>query len=110
TRHRVIEAAEQCERMDIPAIHPIQKLDKLLAGWQHGPIFAGLERSDAKILNDALVPDGDCAALVGPVGGWTDAEREILGSMKDVIPVSLGPNVLRSETAVAAMLARLAHK
>ncbi|NBX66823.1 MAG: 16S rRNA (uracil(1498)-N(3))-methyltransferase [Proteobacteria bacterium] len=103
----IIEAAEQCERLDIPALHPIQKLDKTIAGWQRGPVFAGLERSDAKFLSDALVPTDDCAALVGPVGGWTDGEREFLSSMQNVQPVSLGTNILRSETAVAVMLARL---
>ncbi len=103
----IIEAAEQCERLDLSTLHPIQKMDKAIVGWQHGPIFAGLERSDAKFLSDALVPEGDCAALVGPVGGWTDGERAFLTSTKIVEAVSLGANVLRSETAVAVMLARL---
>lgn len=105
---QIMEAAEQCERLDLPVLHPLAKLDKTLAAWTNGPVFAGLERSDARRLSDALVPDGDCAALVGPAGGWTDGERDILGTSTVVVPVSLGGNVLRSETAVAVMLARLA--
>lgn len=107
TNAHIIEAAEQCERLDLPTLHPIQKLDRALVNVNM-PLFAGLERSDAKPLRDALVPSGDCAALVGPVGGWTDAERTLLSDTKNVTPVSLGPNVLRSETAVAAFLTRLA--
>lgn len=103
----IVEAAEQCERLDVPQLHPVARLDKKIAGWTNGKIFAGLERSDAKFLSDTLVPEGDCAALVGPVGGWTENERELLNGMQNVQPVSLGANVLRSETAVAVMLARL---
>lgn len=105
---QIIEAAEQCERLDVPTLHPITKLDKKIVGWTGAQIFVGLERSDAQSLRDSLVPDGDCAALVGPVGGWTDAERVFLNESPNTTPVSLGANVLRSETAVAVMLARLA--
>ena len=103
----LIEASEQCERLDLPILHPLQKLDKALASADI-PVFAGLERSDAVLLRDTLVPVGDCAALVGPVGGWTDTERDMLSNSKNIKAVSLGTNVLRSETAVAVMLARLA--
>jgi 16S rRNA (uracil1498-N3)-methyltransferase len=104
---QIIEAAEQCERMDLPVLHPVLPLDRALS-HPAVPVFAGLERSDAKPLRDALVPAGDCACLVGPVGGWTDREREYLNNSPNITPVTLGPNVLRSETAVAAMLTRLA--
>lgn len=107
TNAHIIEAAEQCERLDLPTLHPIQKLDRVLVNLNM-PMFAGLERADVKPLRDALVPAGDCAALVGPVGGWTDTERTLLSDTPNVTPVSLGPNVLRSETAVAAFLTRLA--
>jgi 16S rRNA (uracil1498-N3)-methyltransferase len=99
----IIEAAEQCERMDLPTLHPIINLDRI-----NMPLFAGLERSDAKPLRDTLVPAGDCACLVGPVGGWTDRERDLLNNDPNITPVTLGPNILRSETAVAAFLTRLA--
>lgn len=105
-RAQIIEAAEQSERLDLPALHPLQSMDKAIAALKC-PVFAGLERSDAKLLSDALKPAGDCAALVGPVGGWTGKEREALNENPAVTPVSLGANVLRCEIAVAAMLTRL---
>ena len=103
---QIIEAAEQSERLDLPTLHPLMAMDKALAAIGV-PVFAGLERSDAKILNDALVPEGDCAALVGPVGGWTERERDAFNETPGVIAVSLGSNVLRCEIAVAAMLSSL---
>jgi len=105
----IIEAAEQCERMDIPTLHPLAPLEKVLASWKSGPVFAGLERSDAQLLRDALVPEGNCAALIGPAGGWTNDERDMLAQSPAITPISLGNNVLRSETAVAAMLVRLSR-
>ncbi len=103
------EAAEQCERLDLPVLHDALSLDRALTHLSI-PVFAGLERSDAKVLNDALVPAGDCAAIVGPAGGWTDRERATFADYANIIPVSLGPNILRSETAVAAFLTRLSSK
>jgi 16S rRNA (uracil1498-N3)-methyltransferase len=103
---QIIEAAEQCERLDLPALHPIQKFERAMT-HPSMTVFAGLERADIQELRDAIVPAGDCAALVGPVGGWTESERGFLSETPNVIPVSLGSNVLRSETAVAAFLSRL---
>jgi 16S rRNA (uracil1498-N3)-methyltransferase len=104
---QMIEAAEQCERLDIPTLHPVQKLEKLIAGWNGGKIFAALERSDAKILNDNMVPLTDCAALIGPAGGWTDDERELLLNSPNVTAISLGDNILRAETAAIVMLVHI---
>ncbi|MCB1538875.1 MAG: 16S rRNA (uracil(1498)-N(3))-methyltransferase [Rhodospirillales bacterium] len=101
------DAAQQCERMDLPVLHALAPLDRALAGLDC-PLFAGVERCDLKPLRDMLVPAGDAAALVGPVGGWTQGERAMLLERPGIVPVTLGPNVLRAETAVAAMLTRLA--
>lgn len=105
---QIIEAAEQCERLDLPELHAIEPMEKLLARWLGCPVFVGLERSDAKTLNDGIVPLGDCAALIGPAGGWSDKERESFSHMHGIVPVSLGANILRSETAAAVMLTRFA--
>jgi len=106
-KSHLVEAAEQCERLDIPTLHPLLAMDKALVKIGV-PVFAGLERSNAKPLTDTIVPSGDCACLVGPVGGWTDREREALNETPNLTPVTLGANVLRCETAVAAFLTRLA--
>jgi 16S rRNA (uracil1498-N3)-methyltransferase len=106
---QIIEAAEQCERMDIPALHPLRKLEKCLAAWPRAiPVLAGIERSDMPVISDKMIPVNDVACLIGPVGGWSDFERDLLNAATDTImPVSLGDNVLRSETAVAVLLSRL---
>lgn len=108
-RAQIIEAAEQCERLDIPTLHPVQKMEKLIAAWPKSiPILAGLERSNAPVISDKIIPINDAACLIGPVGGWSDFERDLLNAATDtVVPVSLGDNVLRSETAAAVLLSRL---
>ena len=106
---QIIEAAEQCERLDIPALHPLEKFDRVIASWPKSiPILAGLERSKAQVLHDGIIPLNDTAALIGPAGGWSDFERDLLNAATDtVVPVSLGDNILRSETAATVLLSRL---
>ncbi len=97
---QIIEAAEQCERMDIPALHAPEDLFKKLHGWEV-PVYAAIERHDAKALRH---DDHDCTILIGPSGGFTQSEKEKLAGMKNITPISLGENILRSETAVVAAL------
>jgi 16S rRNA (uracil1498-N3)-methyltransferase len=97
-----IEAAEQSERLTIPVIDPPARLDAVLAGWPpERRLFAALERSwPAALPRDAQA--GPAALLVGPEGGFTPAERDLLRRFDFVTPISLGPFVLRAETAAAA--------
>ncbi len=104
-RTQMIEAAEQCERLDIPALHPIDTLGAVLARWKSDmPIYAALERSDAQ---DFRPGPGECALLIGPPGGFTEDEKHMLGDLPFIRPVTLGPRILRSETAALAALGRL---
>lgn len=106
-RAQIVEAAEQCERLDVPVLHPPGDLYKIMALWDKTvPVFAALERFDAAPLRDQAVP-GDCAVLIGPSGGFTDDEKGKLSALTFIKPVSLGGNILRSETAVAAALSYL---
>lgn len=102
---QIIEAAEQCERLTVPDLHPVQDLSKILAGWTV-PLLAAIERFDAKPLS-SLKTSADVALLIGPSGGFTAEEKEKIAGLPFVTPVSLGENVLRSETAAAAALAVL---
>lgn len=106
-----IEAAEQCERLTIPRLHPLCPMSARLADWPSGRrLFATLERSDAPPLSSAplLLPDpGPAALLVGPEGGFAPAELDVLRAHPFVTPVSLGPRILRAETACIAGLALL---
>jgi 16S rRNA (uracil1498-N3)-methyltransferase len=102
-----IEAAEQSERLTIPAIDPLQRLDTVLASWPaNRQLLVAFERSwsGAPMETPHI---GDVALLIGPEGGFTPAERERLRRFDFVTPISLGPFVLRAETAAAAGLAQL---
>ena len=104
---QIIEAAEQCERLDIPSLHPAQDLFPALAVWNKSvPFLAALERFDAVPLRQ-IREDGDCAILIGPSGGFTEEEKQKIAALTFIKPVSLGENILRSETAVVAALAIL---
>jgi 16S rRNA (uracil1498-N3)-methyltransferase len=102
-----VEAAEQSERLTIPDIDPLQRLDTVLAAWPaNRQLLAAFERSwSAAPMATPRI--GDVALLTGPEGGFTKAERERLVRLDFVTPISLGPFVLRAETAAAAGLAQL---
>lgn len=105
TRAQIIEAAEQCERLDIPTLHDITALKAKLGSWpQDMPVLIGLERADAPALRDALPENGPLAFLIGPEGGWSAEERAFPENLPFLKPVSLGPDILRAETAAAYVL------
>jgi 16S rRNA (uracil1498-N3)-methyltransferase len=106
-RSIAIEAAEQSERLTIPSIDPLARFDALLSSWPTARrLFVALERTWPGEPSQ-LSCTGPAALLIGPEGGFTLAERELLRRYDFVKPISLGPFVLRAETAAAAGLALL---
>lgn len=104
-RLQAIEAAEQTERLDIPEIHAARPLLDLLSAWGDTPILFADEAGDAQPAKDLCAKlTAPVAILIGPEGGFTDAERAELRAMKNVHPVTLGPRILRADTAAAALL------
>ncbi len=103
---QAIEAAEQTERLDIPAIHPVQKLGQILDGWDSSRslIFADEAGDAAPALKALSDIQGPAAILIGPEGGFTPQERETLRAQNFVTPVSLGPRILRADTAALSLL------
>ncbi len=102
-----VEAAEQCEILNIPEIHEPEKLDNVLEGWDSDwqLIFCdeSLEISNPiKTLGD-LKPE-KLALLIGPEGGFSCGERERLHKLPFVVAIGLGPRVLRADTAAIAAL------
>ena len=104
-----IEAAEQTGRLTVPTIHPPVPLARLLEDWPKSrhlvycdEQLAGDENSDMAGRIAGLT--GPAAVLIGPEGGFSPVERNSLDSMAQAVPVSLGPNILRSDTAVVAAL------
>ncbi|NBB68952.1 MAG: 16S rRNA (uracil(1498)-N(3))-methyltransferase [Alphaproteobacteria bacterium] len=103
------EAAEQSERLTVPAIAPLRPLDAVLAERAGDrPLYAAVERADASGLAEAVAAHGAGDLLIGPEGGFAAAERAALAAAPGVVAVSLGPRVLRAETAAIAGLAVLA--
>jgi 16S rRNA (uracil1498-N3)-methyltransferase len=103
-----VEAAEQSGRLTVPEIRAGVSFDKLLASWpkERRLLFCD-EGGDAKALTQAARESrgGPCAILTGPEGGFDHAEREALRTLPFVMPVTLGPRILRADTAVLAALA-----
>lgn len=100
-----IEAAEQSERLTVPLIHLLTRLPDFLAGWPSDrALFAAIERRAGPAVPPAQLPAG---LLIGPEGGFTEAELDALGRHASVAPVSLGPRILRAETAAIAGLVLL---
>ena len=100
-----IEAAEQCERLTVPELHAPRQLATLLSNWPlDRRLFAAIERCTAPRIAPTCGPR---ALLVGPEGGFSPAELVALQSHPFVTPASLGPRILRAETACIAALALL---
>jgi 16S rRNA (uracil1498-N3)-methyltransferase len=99
------EAAEQSERLTVPAIHEPRPLAALLQSWpKNRRLFVAAERT----ATPPFIPTHDPAALLtGPEGGFTPAELDALRLHPLVTLMSLGPRILRAETAAIAGLARL---
>lgn len=100
-----IEAAEQSGRLNVPDIGALLTLEKLLAAWpKERRLYFCDEGGDARPL--AEVAKGEPAAiLTGPEGGFDPAERAMLRALPFVTPVTLGPRILRADTAALAALA-----
>lgn len=99
------EAAEQSERLTVPAITAPATLATLLSEWpQTRTLIVAAERRDAPPLFAHPPP---CALLVGPEGGLAPEELDALAAHPFVSLASLGPLILRAETAAIAGLARL---
>ncbi|MBB3997087.1 16S rRNA (uracil(1498)-N(3))-methyltransferase [Aureimonas pseudogalii] len=105
-----VEACEQCGVLAVPEVRDIVKLDRLLAGWDAARtlVFCD-ERAGAEPPLATLKPlaDRPIGLLVGPEGGFSAAEREMLLALPFVRAISLGPRILRADTAAVAALAVL---
>ncbi len=104
-RLQAIEAAEQTERLDIPVVRKARPLLDILSAWGDTPILFADESGAAMPAQYAAAKQaGPVAILVGPEGGFTENERAELRAMDVVCPVTLGPRILRADTAAVALL------
>ncbi|WP_114965745.1 16S rRNA (uracil(1498)-N(3))-methyltransferase [Alkalilacustris brevis] len=113
-----IEAAEQCGGTFVPEVADLAPLDRVLAGWDAArglwwadEGFAGMNRgADVPAAQDGAAASGvrgaPGAVLIGPEGGFSPDEQARLRALPFVAPVSLGPRILRADTAAVAALTR----
>ncbi len=103
-----IEAAEQCGLVSVPEVARPVSLDALLAGWDPARrlMFCDESGTGVPALGAlAAAGSGPWAVLIGPEGGFSAEERERLSVLPFALPVSLGPRILRADTAAVAALA-----
>lgn len=102
-----VEAAQQCERLDVPVVDEPVKLEKYLRN-QDGtlPVLACCERDMAPFIGTVVRRDelDDAAIMIGPEGGFSNEEKTLLHGYPFVYKVTLGQRILRSETAALMAL------
>jgi 16S rRNA (uracil1498-N3)-methyltransferase len=101
-----IEAAEQCARTALPQLAEPVKLDTLLTHWpKDRALFFADENGGEPAATAFAAHHGPAALLIGPEGGFDDAERAAIRAHPEARPISLGPRILRGETAAITALA-----
>lgn len=105
-RANVVEASEQCNLVHVPEVLEPEKLEKILATWEKGRslVYCDETMVDQNPLASLKALRTPTAVLVGPEGGFTDEEKALLKSKAFVIPISLGPRIMRADTAAIAVL------
>jgi 16S rRNA (uracil1498-N3)-methyltransferase len=99
-RAHMIEAAEQCERTALPELAELTNLEALLRDWPAGRCLFFADEGGGQAMLDAVRKrSGPAAVLIGPEGGFHPDERAAIRAVAGAVPVSLGPRILRAETA-----------
>ena len=111
-RAQAVEAAEQCARLTVPDVRPLEALDRALGDWRGPRLFVADESGAGVPVAEAFAgagaatgPNGPAAFLVGPEGGFERSELDALARLPFVTRIALGPRLLRAETAAIAALA-----
>ena len=101
-----VEAAEQCGGTFVPPVDALAKLASVLDNWSDDRrlLFCDEKKVGETVANLANETDTKWAILIGPEGGFSDAETERLKSLDFVSSISLGPRILRADTAAVAAL------
>lgn len=106
-RANAIEAAEQCGVLSIPECREAVRFDRFIEQWDTSRrlIFCdeGHESDDPLTILQALKP-GTLALLIGPEGGFSESERQVLRNLPFVTAIPLGPRILRADTAAVAAM------
>ena len=100
------EAAEQTGRLDVPAVHESRKLADIIKDWPEGRKLMFCDETGGEPAIGALQKAGGGAwsILIGPEGGFSPEEREMLRALPFTTAVSLGPRILRADTAAISAM------
>lgn len=95
------EASEQCGRLSIPEIKPLEALNQFLSYWPEDQqiILCNEREKDFSLADHLKSNEEEINIMVGPEGGFSDQELDLLLSKKFITSVHLGPRILRAETA-----------
>ncbi|MBO9497905.1 MAG: 16S rRNA (uracil(1498)-N(3))-methyltransferase [Novosphingobium sp.] len=105
-RATIVEAAEQCARTALPELAEPVKLEALLKSWSADrALFFADENGGAPARDAFAAHPAPAALLVGPEGGFDDAERAAIRALPAASAITLGPRILRGETAAIAAIA-----
>jgi len=104
-RSTVIEAAEQCARTALPVLAQPIKLDRLLRDWPADRTLFFADELGGEPAAEAFADSAKAALLLGPEGGFDDAERSAIRALPQARAITLGPRILRGETAAIAATA-----
>lgn len=104
------EACEQCGVLRVPTVAPLVTLSQLVIGAtpDAGTIIFCDERApvaDPATALSAIPRDRSVSVLIGPEGGFSDAERQTLLALPNALAIAIGPRILRADTAAVAALA-----
>jgi 16S rRNA (uracil1498-N3)-methyltransferase len=104
-RAHAVEATEQCGGTVVPEVRELAALDRVLADWPEGRRLMFCDEALAgSAAGLAGAERGPWAILIGPEGGFSEDERTRLAALPFTLPVSLGPRILRADTAAVAAL------
>lgn len=105
-RTLITEAAEQCARTALPELAEPMKIDALLREWPGERVLFFADELGGEPAAQAFAAGrGPGALLIGPEGGFEDGEREAIRALPQARAISLGPRILRAETAAVAAAA-----
>jgi len=106
-RANAVEAAQQCERLSVPEVREAADLSRILDAWDPARVlYMAAEAGRAEPLVTAVTArrHDPAAILIGPEGGFDPGELDALTRLSFVLPVGLGPRILRADTAAFAAL------
>ena len=103
----IVEASEQCNRLNLPILDKLKKLEEFLKENTDTTIFFGDLNSDNKKID--IQSDEPICVLIGPEGDFSIKEREIISKMKNIIPLNINKNILRSETAAISIISIISY-